>query len=208
MNITPINYQQYNAINTKQNNVNMKGRSIPYCINTAIHDTFVKRVSLENIRRVVNIEPIRALKNIIENDLKQGACDGALIHGIGDKTAVVKELAKDKSLPLYRITPQDYVDKMTGKEYMHEAAHYIGEVFRQCEYKFKNTGERSIVLFEDAEKICPIKENFGSADYERVAAVFSYMKRAKSMGIIPVFSTNSAEKIDSTILKNVKSIQI
>ena len=197
----------YGKISSKKDAVELSkdARKVPYCLDTSIHDNFVSRIPTGDYSRTaINMKQAQEVKNIVEKDIESETCRGVLLDNTY-RTDVAKAFAEEAELPLNKITPQDWIDKTTGKEYIGEAEHHIRKVVSQLEQKFKNTGERSVLLFQDIDKMCP-RDAVEYLD-KKSSYILLALREAKSHGIIPIMTTSSKECIDPAILKRLKVVE-
>ena len=191
MYLTPINFQSQVSTNYATNNINMKGKKIPYCLDTRIFDTFLKR--LEALRK----SPDSDIANLLKD--KVGQNFGILLNTDKSSIANVEALANELELPLFKITQQDFIDKSMNKELRGGAAHYIDSVVEQLRYKYITTGEKSVLLFEDIDKMLPKGCNTYDTN-EKASLILQVLHNAKDNGIIPVLTTHNTADIDSKII--------
>ena len=196
MYLTPINFQSKVATNS----INMKGKNIPYCLDTRIFDTFLKR--LEALKENPNSDVVKSLKDKVNQNF------GILLNTDKASTANVEALANELELPMFKITQRDFINKSMNKEIRGEAAHYIDSVVEQLRYKYITTGEKSVLLFEDIDKMLPK----GCKTYdnnEKASLILQVLHNAKDNGIIPVLTTRNTADIDPKIMTpNIKKVSV
>ena len=177
-----------------------------YCLDTSIHDTFIKRIPTGDFKRTpANIEQTKVVKNIVGNDMESGVCDGVLLNGTF-RTDVARAFANETELPLYTISPNDFIDKKMGKELVGEAEYYIRQVVSQLEKKFENTGERSVLLFRDLDKMCP-KDAQSVYDTGKRNQILMTLLEAKPKCIIPIMTARSKEGLDPVVLRKLRVVE-
>ena len=118
------------------------------------------------------------------------------------KTTIVKALSGEMKLPLYELSYDDVADS-----YIHQTSKRTHEMFNQLAYKYKKTGEESILLLDELEKFTPERGVLGNnAEYkkEEVAELLSMMNDASDNGIILVGTTNHINQVDNAVKGNTR----
>ncbi len=118
------------------------------------------------------------------------------------KTTIVKALSGEMKLPLYELSYDDVADS-----YIHQTSKKTHEMFNQLAYKYKKTGEESILLLDEIEKFTPERGVLGNnAEYkkEEVAELLSMMNDASDNGIILVGTTNHINQVDNAVKGNTR----
>ena len=115
------------------------------------------------------------------------------------KTFIVKALAGESHIPLYKIDAASFMDKYVG-----ESEKNLKKIFKQLETKFKETGEYSILFIDEGNKILGKRNSAtNSKDSEYVEQLLQYIDNSHERGIITVTATNYKDKIDDAVLSRL-----
>lgn len=118
------------------------------------------------------------------------------------KTTIARALAGEMNLPLYELTYDDVADS-----HIHATSKKMHELFNQLAYKYKKTGERSILFLDEADKFLPERSRLPqNADYkkEEVSELITMMNEASANGIILIGATNHIEMVDKAARTNTR----
>lgn len=122
------------------------------------------------------------------------------------KTTIVRAAAGEMGIPLYEM---DY--GKVGDSYIHATSRKERELFDQLAYKFKKTGEISMILFDEIDKFVPQRKYLGSKDEykkEEVSEMLSMMNDASENGIILIGTTNNYDMIEDAVKNNPRRMGI
>ena len=183
---------------------------------TSNYDTkFLKRTPVDiNFSDVAGLEHIKDVfrKNIIDrlnpetierfkkNNLPLISTNFLLYGPPGTgKTFVVKALSGETKIPLYIIDASSFKSKWYG-----ETERNLRKIFNQLENKFQQTGEYSILFFDEANKILGKRDNaLSSSDSESVEQLLQYIDNSYKRGIITITATNFKDKMDDAVLSRL-----
>jgi len=118
------------------------------------------------------------------------------------KTTIARALSGEMNLPLYELTYDDVADC-----HIHATSKKIHEMFNQLAYKYKKTGERSILFLDEVDKFLPERSLLPhNADYkkEEVSELISMMNDASENGIILIGATNHLNMVDKAARTNTR----
>jgi len=133
---------------------------------------------------------------------------GVILSGpsANGKTTIVRALAGEMDVPLYELSYDDVADS-----HIHATSKKTHELFNQLAYKYKKTGEKSILLLDELDKFAPERSTLpANAEYkkEEVSELLSMMNDASENGIILVGTTNHWDMVDSAIKNNPRRMGI
>lgn len=133
---------------------------------------------------------------------------GVILSGpsANGKTTIVRALAGEMGVPLYELSYDDVADS-----HIHATSKKTHELFNQLAYKYKKTGEKSILLLDELDKFAPERSTLpANAEYkkEEVSELLSMMNDASENGIILVGTTNHWDMVDSAIKNNPRRMGI
>ena len=184
---------------------------------TSNYDTkFLKRTPVNiNFSEVAGLEQIKeAFRNNIIDRLKPEVKErfrknnlplistNFLLYGPPGtgKTFIVKALSGETKIPLYIIDASSFKSKWYG-----ETERNLKKIFNQLENKYKQTGEYSILFFDEANKILGKRDSeFGSSsDSENVEQLLQYIDKSYERGIITIMATNFKDKMDAAVLSRL-----
>jgi len=182
---------------------------------TSIYDTFLKRslidypksfsevAGMSNLKEKLYESIVRRLDPNVRKRFEEAKTplfnDGFLFYGPPGcgKTFIVEALAGETKLPLYKLDKSIYDSSYKG-----EAIENLKKVFDQLNKKFEETGEYSILFFDEADAIFP-KRGSGNSNLndEETNTMLQYLNNCTRKGIIPILATNFMDKIDSAVLR-------
>lgn len=133
---------------------------------------------------------------------------GAILSGPSGngKTTIVRAAAGEMNIPLYEM---DY--GKVGDSFIHATSKKERELFDQLAYKYKKTGELSMILFDEIDKFVPQRKFLGDkAEYkkEEVSEMLSMMNDASENGIILIGTTNNYDMVEDAVKNNPRRMGI
>lgn len=157
----------------------------------------VKAPLRSEIMEVYQPETLKLLK---ENGIP--VTKGFILHGPSGngKTTIIKALANEMKLPLYSLNIGNI-----GSPYVHELAKNANEVREQLAYKFRMTGERSILFMDEAQQLVPKTSGLVMAHSHNIEETNFFkdmIMTADHDGIIYAMATNDLEQIEPALYKN------
>ena len=184
---------------------------------TAIYDTYLKRMpiaptdpqSLDEVAGMYEVKKVlknifspvknaKLLQNFVkENKIKQP--NGVLLYGPPGcgKTYIMTALSADSKLPLYQLKMSEVDSKYAG-----EASLRIKKTFDQLRKKYKETGEPSILFFDECDSFFS-KKNADSAFYQKLINTLKLeMNNAGNNGIFIVAATNEKDDLNTAIIRD------
>ena len=183
---------------------------------TVNYDTKIKR---ENIKRPANFSEVAGMenikyefrKNLIER-LKPERLEwfkkynrspissGFLLYGPPGtgKTYIATALSGEMGIPLYIIDGSNIKDKYVG-----ESEKNITAIFNQLEAKFKETGEYSILLIDEADSILAKRDGSNKYVDGLVNLFLQKINNSAQKGVITILATNYKDKIDEAVLSRL-----
>lgn len=182
---------------------------------TAKYDTIIKREVIKYPRNFSDVagmgntkeELRKAIVNKLHPEIQKQYKEnnvplfdtGFMLYGKSGngKTFIVNALAGESGLPLYKITKADY-----GSSLKDEAGIKINNIFKQLQRKFEETGEYSLLFFDEADAIFPKRGTTSGLNDEETNLMLQLLLNAPERGIIPILATNFSEKIDPAIINS------
>ncbi|MCM1338687.1 MAG: ATP-binding protein [Muribaculaceae bacterium] len=151
-------------------------------------------------REIIDIYTPETLELLKENKLP--VTKGFILHGPpgNGKTTIVKAIANEMGLPLYQLNSGNL-----GSPYIHQLAGNAQEVREQLAYKFKVTGERSILFIDEAQQLIPRTSGAlmpGFHNMEETSFFKDMIMSAQKDGIIYAMATNDLSQIEPAIYEN------
>lgn len=133
---------------------------------------------------------------------------GAILSGPSGngKTTIVRAAAGEMNIPLYEM---DY--GKVGDSFIHATSRKERELFDQLAYKYKKTGELSMILFDEIDKFVPQRKFLGNKDEykkEEVSEMLSMMNDASENGIILIGTTNNYDMVEDAVKNNPRRMGI
>lgn len=114
------------------------------------------------------------------------------------KTYIVKALAGELGIPLYKMTSSTIKDKWVG-----ESEKKVTRIFDQLEKKFEVTGEYSILFIDEADALLAKRENSNELDAKLVNLFLQKIEGSAQRGVITIVATNFKDNIDSAVLSRL-----
>lgn len=157
-------------------------------------------------RHIINMWKPEVIEMFKENNIPMPG--GAILSGPSGngKTTLVRALVGEMGIPLYEMNYGDVGDSL-----IHATSKKERELFDQLAYKFKKTGEMSILLFDEIDKFVPQRSTLGrNAEYkkEEVSELLSMMNDASENGIILLGTTNHYDMIEDAVKNNPRRMGI
>lgn len=163
----------------------------------------VKSILREEIIDAYEPETLALLK---ENGLP--ISKGFILHGPpgNGKTTIIKALANEMKLPLYPLNSGN-----VGSSYIHELSKNAQQLREQLAYKYKMTGERSVVIMDEAQQLIP--KTSGSAyahshNIEETNFFKEMIMSAEQDGIIYAMATNDLNQIEPAFYENSDRLSV
>lgn len=149
---------------------------------------------------IVEVYQPETLELLRENKLP--ITKGFILHGPpgNGKTTIIKALANDMGLPIYPLNTGNI-----GSSYIHQLAKNAQEVREQLAYKFKMTGERSILFMDEAQQLVPKTSGSMMAHSHNVEETNFFkdmIMTAAQDGIIYAMATNDLNQIEPAFYEN------
>lgn len=182
---------------------------------TSNYDTFLKRSRRSindpnSLDDVIGMNDVKTkLKKIFkplkkENVLKDFYKDnqikrpnGILLYGPPGcgKTFIMKAIAAETKLPMYQVKISDI-----GSSYSNETEKNIKKIFDQLRNKYKETGEASILFFDECDSM--FGKDSGFNNQKVLNTLKEEMNNAGDDGIFVVAATNEKDKLDPAITRD------
>lgn len=133
---------------------------------------------------------------------------GFILHGPpgNGKTTIIKALANEMGLPVYPLNTGNI-----GSSYIHQLARNAQEVREQLAYKFKMTGERSIVFMDEAQQLVPRTSGSMGMHQHNVEETNFFkdmIMTAQQDGIIYAMATNDLNQIEPAFYENADRLGV
>lgn len=149
---------------------------------------------------IIDIYQPDTLQLLKENKLP--ITKGFILHGPSGngKTTIIKALANEMGLPVYSLNTGNI-----GSSYIHQLAKNAQGVRDQLAYKYKMTGERSILFMDEAQQLIPrTSGSFGahSHNIEETNFFKDMIMTAEQDGIIYAMATNDLNQIEPAFYEN------
>ncbi len=133
---------------------------------------------------------------------------GFILHGPpgNGKTTIIKALANEMGLPVYPLNTGNI-----GSSYIHQLARNAQEVRDQLAYKFKMTGERSILFMDEAQQLIPRTSGAMMAHSHNVEETNFFkdmIMTAEQDGIIYAMATNDLNQIEPAFYENSERLGV
>lgn len=149
---------------------------------------------------IIDIYRPETLQLLRENKLP--ITKGFILHGPpgNGKTTIIKALANEMNLPIYSLNTGNI-----GSSYIHQLAKNAQEVRDQLAYKFKMTGERSILFMDEAQQLVPRTSGSMMAHSHNVEETNFFkdmIMTAAQDGIIYAMATNDLDQIEPAFYEN------
>lgn len=163
----------------------------------------VKEVLQSEIIDVYSPETLQLLK---ENRLP--ITKGFILHGPpgNGKTTIIKAVANQMGLPIYPLNSGNI-----GSSYIHQLAKNAQEVREQLAYKYKMTGERSILFMDEAQQLVPKTSGAMMAHQHNVEETNFFkdmIMTAEQDGIIYAMATNDLDQIEPAFYENADRLGV
>ena len=157
----------------------------------------LKKLLKEEIIDVYQPEMLAVLK---ENSLP--LTKGFILYGPpgNGKTTIVKAVANELGIPLYSLN-----SGTIGSSLIHQLSKNAQEVRDQLAYKFKMTGERSLVFMDEAQQLVPKTSGSlmtHSHNIEETNFFKDLIMSAEQDGIIYAMATNDLNQIEPAFYEN------
>lgn len=125
--------------------------------------------------------------------------NGILLYGPPGcgKTYIIKAVAAQSKLPLYQIKMSEI-----GSKYVGETSNRIKQAFEQLRTKYKNTGEASILFFDECDSFFRKVGEKESYRTEDINTLKEEMNNAGRDGIIIVAATNEITNLNDAIVRD------
>ncbi len=163
----------------------------------------VKTTLREEILEIYQPETLALLK---ENKLP--ITKGFILHGPpgNGKTTIIKAIANEMKLPVYSLNTGNI-----GSSFIHQLAKNAQEVRDQLAYKFKMTGERSILFMDEAQQLVPRTSGSmmtHSHNIEETNFFKDMIMTAQEDGIIYAMATNDLNQIEPAFYENADRLGV
>lgn len=184
---------------------------------TINYDTFLKRTSFsindpKSLDDVAGMDEVKAklkkifgpLKNfdLLKNYFSKNKVkrpNGILLYGPPGcgKTYIMTALSGEIKLPLYQIKISDI-----GSSYINESEKNIKKVFDQLRKKYKETGEPSILFFDECDTFFSKKNGNSESTQKLLNTLKEEMNNAGDDGIFIVAATNEKDDLNTAIIRD------
>ena len=163
----------------------------------------VKKLLQEEIIDIYQPETLELIK---ENSLP--ITKGFILHGPSGngKTTIIKAVANELKIPLYALNSGNI-----GSSFIHQLAKNAQEVRDQLAYKFKMTGERSLVFMDEAQQLVPRTSGSMTANSHNIEETNFFkdlIMTAEQDGIIYAMATNDLEQIEPSFYENADRLGV
>ena len=163
----------------------------------------IKNTLREEIVDIYQPETLALLK---ENKLP--ITKGFILHGPpgNGKTTIIKAIANEMKLPIYSLNTGNI-----GSSFIHQLSKNAQEVRDQLAYKFKMTGERSILFMDEAQQLVPrTSGSMGSHQHNIEETNFfkDMIMSAQQDGIIYAMATNDLNQIEPAFYENADRLGV
>lgn len=166
---------------------------------------------MDNVKEVLRSEIIdiytpETLQLLKENKLP--ITKGFILHGPpgNGKTTIIKAVANEMGIPIYSLNSGNI-----GSSYIHQLAKNAQEVRNQLAYKFKMTGERSILFMDEAQQLVP-KTSGSMITHQHNIEETNFFKdmimSAEQDGIIYAMATNDLNQIEPAFYENADRLGV
>lgn len=160
---------------------------------------------MKEIKKTLRTELIDAYSPEMYSILKENKLPitkGCIFYGPSGcgKTTLVKAVANEMKLPLYSLQQGD-----VGSTYIHGFAKNVSALVKQLAYKYKMTGERSIVFMDEAQQLVPRTTGVNIHNehkLEEVNFIKDIVMSAEQDGIIYFMATNDIYQIEPAFYEN------
>lgn len=157
-------------------------------------------------KHIIDLWKPEVIKMFKENHIPMPG--GAILSGPSGngKTTIVRAAAGEMNIPLYEM---DY--GKVGDSLIHATSRKERELFDQLAYKYKKTGELSMILFDEIDKFVPQRKFLGNKDEykkEEVSEMLSMMNDASENGIILIGTTNNYDMVEDAVKNNPRRMGI
>ena len=181
---------------------------------TSVYDTYLRRSLIDSPKSFEEVAGMKDLKEKLHDSIVRRLQpdvrkrfeeaktplfnDGFLFYGPPGcgKTFIVEALAGESKLPLYKVDKSVYDSSYKG-----ESVEKLKKIFEQLYKKFEETGEYSILFFDEADSIFPKRGSGSNLNDEETNTMLQYLNNCTRKGVIPILATNFLDKIDSAVLR-------
>lgn len=183
---------------------------------TAVYDTFIQREAIREYdpKSLDEVKGMDYAKNTLYNtviasfsperqkEYKENRIslpNGILLYGPPGcgKTYIVKAVAAQANLPLYQIKMSEF-----GSKYVGETSNRLKQVFDQLRTKFKNTGEASILFFDECDSFFRKVGENEQWRTDDVNTLKEEMNNAGRDGIIIIAATNEITQLNDALVRD------
>lgn len=183
---------------------------------TAVYDTFIQREAIREYdpKSLDEVKGMDYAKNTLYNtviasfsperqkEYKENRIslpNGILLYGPPGcgKTYIVKAIAAQANLPLYQIKMSEF-----GSKYVGETSNRLKQVFDQLRTKFKNTGEASLLFFDECDSFFRKVGENEQWRTDDVNTLKEEMNNAGRDGIIIVAATNEITQLNDALVRD------
>lgn len=123
--------------------------------------------------------------------------NGILLYGPPGcgKTFIMNAIASETGLPLYQVKISDI-----GSSYINETEKNIKKIFDQLRKKYKETGEPSILFFDECDSL--FSKDASSNNQKILNTLKEEMNNAGDDGIFVVAATNEKDSLNTAIIRD------
>lgn len=186
---------------------------------TIMYDTKYPRMLITDSepQKLDNLGGMDEVKNILRSEIietympetlqllkenKLPITKGFILHGPpgNGKTTIIKAVANEMGLPIYSLNSGNI-----GSPYIHQLAKNAQEIRDQLAYKYKMTGERSILFMDEAQQLVPKTSGAMMASQHNVEETNFFkdmIMSAEQDGIIYAMATNDLNQIEPAFYEN------
>lgn len=182
---------------------------------TSNYDTFQKRV-LQSVNSPTSLDDVIGMDEVKkklrqafapvkkdglfrsffkENKIKKP--NGILLYGPPGcgKTFIMSAIAAETKLPMYQVKLSD-----VGSSYVNQTEKNIKKIFDQLRKKYRETGEASILFFDECDSMFAKSEN--SSNRSLLNTLKEEMNNAGDDGIFVVAATNEKDSLNTAIVRD------